>query len=144
MMAFAWACLVGAAAPLGVVFLTLMSPPALAGPLLFLSGLSLAAVALGFVTCGLAFWMRRSLLPLALAAALLIPGALSVTLIGEALAGLAYTADLKTCLQAERDGQPIRRGERGYERRRDQDGDGLACEPVLGPQCYEGRCAPFG
>jgi len=142
-LALAWACLAGAIGPVGLMSLMGLGAPS-SEDLIPFTSFSVGSAALGVAACGLAFHANRSALPVVLGLLLSMPGALSTVILMEGLRQYAHTADATLCGRAERDGRVIRRGEAGYHPRLDEDADGLACEPILGPQCYQGRCVPFG
>lgn len=142
-LAFGWACLGGVVAPLGLVWITsIASPPA--ETLIPLFSFSVGSAALGLLACGLAFRRKSSPLPIVLGILLLVPASLSTVLLADGLRETARGAERVFCMRAEREGRTVRRGEAGYKVRLDEDRDGLACEPILGPTCYQGRCIPFG
>lgn len=138
-----WLCLIGTCVPIGLMSLMGIAAPT-AESLLPFTGVSVGFAVAGLVLCGLGLRSKRSGLAMLFAVFLLLPGGLSMLVLVDGLKGRSHNADLYVCGVAEREGRTVPRGEPGYKARRDQDGDGLACEPVLGPDCHEGRCAPFG
>lgn len=139
----AWLCLAGVSAPLALIWLMGIASPA-AFTLIPLTAFSVASAAIGLLLCGLSFYSSRTFQPKLLALLILLPGGLSLLLLAEGLRENSFYTDLDFCGVVEREGRTVRRGENGYKARLDQDGDGVACEPVLGPGCYRGRCVPFG
>lgn len=143
LLAVGWVCLGGVLVPLGLMSLLGMASPS-AESLIPLSGFSVGSALLGLLVCAIAFRRNRSSPPIVLGLLLLIPATLSTVLLVDGMREAAYWDDVVFCATAEREKRTVRRGEAGYQRGLDQDGDGYACEPILGPSCYQGRCVPFG
>lgn len=138
-----WLCLAGTCVPIGLMSLMGIASPS-AESLLPFTGVSVGFAVAGLMLCGLGLRSKRSGLAKLFAMVLLLPGGLSLLVLIDGLKERSHNADLDFCGVAEREGRTVPRGGPGYKPRLDGDGDGLACEPVLGPGCHQGRCVPFG
>lgn len=138
-----WLSLIGTCVPIGLMSLMGVAAPS-AERLLPFTSVSVGFAVAGYALCGLGLRSKHAGLAMMMALMLLLPGGLSIVVLVDGLKARAHNADVEFCEAAEREGRPIPRGESGYKTRLDEDGDGLACEPVIGPSCFNGRCVPFG